>query len=84
MTSTIRLAANDDAAAIARTYGPFCESTAVSFEYAHLPSTTSRNVSERSLLRIKALFQTPLPRRMCRAVGRRNLRGQKEQGRSVD
>jgi phosphinothricin acetyltransferase len=34
MKSTIRLAANDDAAAVAAIYGPFCESTAVSFEYA--------------------------------------------------
>jgi L-amino acid N-acyltransferase YncA len=34
MTSIIRLASNDDAAAIAGIYGPFCESTAVSFEYA--------------------------------------------------
>ena len=34
MTSTIRLASPDDAAAVAGIYGPFCESTAVSFEYA--------------------------------------------------
>jgi phosphinothricin acetyltransferase len=30
---TIRLASQDDAAAVAAIYGPFCESTAVSFEY---------------------------------------------------
>jgi len=30
---TIRLASPDDAAAVAAIYGPFCESTAVSFEY---------------------------------------------------
>jgi phosphinothricin acetyltransferase len=35
----IRLASLDDAAAIAAIYGPFCESTAVSFEYT-APSTT--------------------------------------------
>ena len=34
MTSTIRLASSDDAAAVAGIYAPFCESTAVSFEYA--------------------------------------------------
>ncbi|MEQ1575767.1 MAG: N-acetyltransferase family protein [Vicinamibacterales bacterium] len=34
MTHTIRLALEDDAAAVAGIYGPFCESTAVSFEYA--------------------------------------------------
>ena len=38
MTPTIRLAVKDDAAAVAGIYGPFCESTAVSFEYAP-PST---------------------------------------------
>lgn len=38
MTPTIRLAFTDDAAAVASIYGPFCESTAVSFEYAP-PST---------------------------------------------
>jgi L-amino acid N-acyltransferase YncA len=38
MTPTIRLAFEDDAAAVAGIYGPFCESTAVSFEYAP-PST---------------------------------------------
>jgi L-amino acid N-acyltransferase YncA len=35
---TIRLASTDDAAAVAGIYGPFCESTAVSFEYV-APST---------------------------------------------
>ncbi len=34
MTHTIRLADQDDAAAVAGIYGPSCESTAVSFEYA--------------------------------------------------
>ena len=34
MTLTIRLAVEDDAAAVAGIYGPSCESTAVSFEYA--------------------------------------------------
>lgn len=34
MTPNIRLACSDDAAAIAGIYGPFCEATAVSFEYA--------------------------------------------------
>jgi L-amino acid N-acyltransferase YncA len=34
----MRLASKDDAAAIVAIYGPFCESTAVSFEYA-APST---------------------------------------------
>ena len=38
MTPTIRLASKYDAAAVAGIYGPFCESTAVSFEYAP-PST---------------------------------------------
>jgi L-amino acid N-acyltransferase YncA len=38
MTPTIRLASRDDAAAVAGIYGPFCESTAVSFEYVP-PST---------------------------------------------
>ena len=38
MTATIRLASHSDAAAIAGIYGPFCESTAVSFEYVP-PST---------------------------------------------
>jgi phosphinothricin acetyltransferase len=38
MRATIRLASTDDAAAVADIYGPFCESTAVSFEYA-APST---------------------------------------------
>jgi phosphinothricin acetyltransferase len=38
MTATIRLASTDDASAIAEIYRPFCESTAVSFEYA-APST---------------------------------------------
>lgn len=38
MTHTIRLAVPDDAAAVAGIYGPFCESTGVSFEYAP-PST---------------------------------------------
>jgi phosphinothricin acetyltransferase len=38
MTPAIRLAFTDDAAAVASIYGPFCESTAVSFEYAP-PST---------------------------------------------
>ena len=38
MTATIRLASKDDAAVVAGIYGPFCESTAVSFEYA-APST---------------------------------------------
>jgi phosphinothricin acetyltransferase len=33
MTATIRLASGHDAAAIASIYGPFCEATAVSFEY---------------------------------------------------
>jgi L-amino acid N-acyltransferase YncA len=34
MTSTIRLACeHDDAAAVAGIYGPFCESTAITFEY---------------------------------------------------
>ena len=33
MTSTIRIATADDAVAAAEIYGPFCESTAVSFEY---------------------------------------------------
>jgi phosphinothricin acetyltransferase len=33
MASTIRLASRHDAAAVAGIYGPFCESTAVSFEY---------------------------------------------------
>jgi L-amino acid N-acyltransferase YncA len=33
MLPTIRLASKDDAAAVAAIYGPFCESTAVSFEY---------------------------------------------------
>jgi phosphinothricin acetyltransferase len=34
MTATIRLASPDDAAAILEIYRPFCESTAISFEYA--------------------------------------------------
>src|SRR5712671_631763 len=34
VTAIIRLASQDDAAAVAAIYGPFCESTAVSFEYA--------------------------------------------------
>jgi phosphinothricin acetyltransferase len=34
MTATLRLATRDDAPPIARIYGPFCESTAVSFESA--------------------------------------------------
>jgi phosphinothricin acetyltransferase len=38
MLPTIRLASTDDAAAVAGIYGPFCESTAVSFEYV-APST---------------------------------------------
>ena len=38
MTPAIRLAVKDDAAAVAGIYGPFCESTAVSFEYVP-PST---------------------------------------------
>jgi L-amino acid N-acyltransferase YncA len=38
MARTIRLAVKDDAAAVAGIYGPFCESTVVSFEYAS-PST---------------------------------------------
>jgi len=38
MARTIRLAVKDDAAAVAGIYGPFCESTAVSFEYVS-PST---------------------------------------------
>jgi phosphinothricin acetyltransferase len=33
MPSTIRLASDDDAPGIAGIYAPFCESTAVSFEY---------------------------------------------------
>src|SRR5215212_2281649 len=33
MLPTIRLASRHDAAAVAAIYGPFCESTAVSFEY---------------------------------------------------
>jgi phosphinothricin acetyltransferase len=38
MTPRIRLAVENDAAAVASIYGPFCESTAVSFEFAP-PST---------------------------------------------
>jgi phosphinothricin acetyltransferase len=38
VTPTIRLAAEDDAAAVAAIYGPFCDSAVVSFEYA-APST---------------------------------------------
>src|SRR5688572_1364455 len=38
MTANIRLARESDAAAIVQIYGPFCESTAVSFEYV-APST---------------------------------------------
>src|SRR4051812_49078465 len=38
MAATIRLASADDAAAVAAIYGPFCDSTVVSFEYA-APST---------------------------------------------
>jgi L-amino acid N-acyltransferase YncA len=34
MNPTIRLASEYDAAAVAGIYGPFCESTAISFEYA--------------------------------------------------
>src|SRR2546423_380821 len=34
MPATIRLASKDDAVQIAAIYGPFCEATAVSFEYA--------------------------------------------------
>jgi L-amino acid N-acyltransferase YncA len=34
MTATIRLASQDDAVAISEIYGPFCDSTVVSFEYA--------------------------------------------------
>ncbi len=38
MTATIRLASQEDAVAISEIYGPFCDSTVVSFEYT-APST---------------------------------------------
>jgi phosphinothricin acetyltransferase len=40
---TIRLASADDAAAIASIYGPYCESTAVSFEYVAPPAAEMGN-----------------------------------------
>ena len=44
MIPTIRLAVPSDAAAVARIYGPFCESTPVSFEYG---SPTSDEMANR-------------------------------------
>jgi L-amino acid N-acyltransferase YncA len=49
MKATIRLASEIDAAAIAEIYAPFCESTAVSFEYK-APSTTEMAERIRALI----------------------------------